>query len=51
MFNIGDRVTVGAPFSGFFPDVYTIQSVSDTGAFEIVGGVDFAPEHLILYVE
>lgn len=46
-FAIGDQVRVDAPFSDFYPDIYTIQSISETGAFEILGGIDFAPEHLI----
>jgi hypothetical protein len=46
-FNIGDYVRVKPPFDAAWPGVWQIVSINpDTGAFQIDGGVDFAPEHL-----
>lgn len=46
MLGIGSTVRVLAPFAEFFPGVWTITGVSETGAWQIADGVDFAPEHL-----
>jgi len=45
MFVIGSFVRIKAPFDEFYPYVLQIDSISETGAFQI-HGVDFAEEHL-----
>lgn len=45
MLGIGSFVRVKAPFDEFYPDVFQIDAISETGAFQI-DGVDFAAEHL-----
>lgn len=35
------RVRVLPPFTEFYPGEYVIEAVSETGAFQICGGVDF----------
>ncbi len=46
MFDIGVLVRVRTPFSLAFPGEYVIEARSETGAWVICGGVDFAEEHL-----
>lgn len=47
MFQIGDIVRVHPPFDQAWPGEWEIVGINpDTGAFQIDGGVDFAPEHL-----
>lgn len=41
MFVVGKRVRVRLPFSEFYPGVYEIEAISETGAYRICGGVDF----------
>jgi hypothetical protein len=45
MLNIGSFVRIKPPFEAFYPDVFQIDAISETGAFQI-NGVDFAPEYL-----
>lgn len=46
MFAVGVLVRVRPPFNAAFPEVYTIEAQSETGAWQIAGGVDFAEEYL-----
>lgn len=48
MLEIGSAVRVKAPFSAVFPDVYFIEAISETGAYQIAGGFDFDAIHLEL---
>lgn len=45
MLDIGSFVRVKPPFEEFYPDVFQIDAISETGAFQI-NGVDFSPEYL-----
>ena len=48
--NVGDKVTVLAPFTEFFPDTYVIASVTvlDSGTVIQLDGIDsaFDPKYL-----
>ena len=46
MLAVGTRVRVLPPFSDIFPGEYVIEAISETGAFQIAGGVDFDASHL-----
>lgn len=46
MIGIGSQVRVKPPFDEVWPGVWEINAQSETGAWQIDGGVDFAEEHL-----
>lgn len=46
MLSIGVQVRVKPPFDAVLPGVYTIEAQSETGAWQIAGGIDFAAEFL-----
>lgn len=47
MIQIGDIVRVLAPFNVAFPHEYEVCGINaDTGAYQICGDRDFAPEYL-----
>ena len=46
MLDIGSFVRVKPPFEEFYPDVFQIDAISETGAWQNADGVDFAEEHL-----
>jgi hypothetical protein len=48
MLTIGSLVRVKEPFSFHFSDVYVIEAISATGAYQIAGGVDFDAIYLEL---
>lgn len=48
MFKVGDLVKVKEPFTLHFPDTYVIEVCSETGAYQIAGGIDFDPIFLEL---
>lgn len=43
---VGQLVRVLPPFEASFPGIYVIEAVSETGAFQIAGGIDFDPIYL-----
>ena len=45
---VGSLVRVKEPFAAHFPGEYVIEGISETGAFQICGGIDFDPIFLEL---
>ena len=46
MLAVGIVVRVLPPFDAEYPGEYMVEARSATGAWQIAGGVDFAPEYL-----
>ena len=46
MIGLGSMVRVKPPFDSAWPGVWEVNGVSETGAWQINGGADFAEEHL-----
>lgn len=46
MFSVGQRVRVLPPFADFYPGEHVIEAISNTGAYQIAGDIDFDPAFL-----
>lgn len=46
MIGIGSKVRAKPPFDQAWPGVWTVNGQSETGAWQIDGGVDFEEQHL-----
>jgi hypothetical protein len=41
LIDIGSIVRVKTPFSELYPETYVVTGISETGAFQILDGLDF----------